>query len=225
MPLPDFHLADTASETATMAPAAAAVALGLSRASLDKILGAGLLPTPIPADAVGRLAARPWLAVARGELTVLRTTTRREAPEEAPPRDYIGFDVSMTDDELEAASLRWWRGESVRMLDNEIFATTLGTFPVAVHALTGIVDSVRNGRELRHHFAGELLARVESREAVVKAGRQGAIVESFTDLDWVITAPQPRHHPLLGRALTIMRARVSASSGGPIGYLNRQKEK
>jgi hypothetical protein len=161
----------------------------------------GLLP-PAPTDSdVARWEGRPSLSLATGELTVLRTDSREPAPQEpSPPRDWIGFDVAMSDAELEAASLRLWRCKPIRVMNNELFVVTIAEFPVALYLLGAHVGSYRVGDEEfdRHHFVGDLLARLDS------------------DLK-VDTRPSPAMSESDIR--TIMGSRIRTSSGGPIGYL------
>ena len=51
----------------------AAAALNISYERLVKLIGAGLIPEPIPTLTIQSLAGRPFLAAHGGELTVLRT--------------------------------------------------------------------------------------------------------------------------------------------------------
>lgn len=221
MALPGLtHLAaHTDANPKRLSPAAAAMTLGLSRGSLNKITNAGVLEQPFVRDAVVNLAARPTLGVTEGGITVLRTTSATEARPETPPRTRIGFDASMANDELEDANLRWWRGDAQKILDNEIFVPAIGSIPVAVYRLTGIADRKQDGREVRYWFEGELLARLETRPSSGQ-GENGGPLLSLAIHPWQISSPQPRSHPLLPLAMKIMESRVFASSGGPIGYLN-----
>ncbi|WP_446225015.1 hypothetical protein ACTWPB_07850 [Nocardia sp. IBHARD005] len=176
---------------------AAAAALKISRGSFEKLIACGVVPTPIDADQIGSLASRPRLGVASGELTVLRTAAPSASHE--PDRDWIGFSVGFNRPVLEAAALRWWRCDPTRVLDNELFAVTVATIPVAVYAISALEDTYQDqGDETRHRFTGDLLARWG---------------EPLTpDID-------PR---LKERAEQIMSSRISVSSGGPIAYLNAE---
>lgn len=184
----------------TLTRSQAAARLGMSPAGVDKLIKAGILDVPIDPDVVDELAARPFLAVTNGELTVLRTDARDDAyPGE--DRAYIGFHVEMTNDELEAASLRWWRSSPARLLDNELFAVTVGTIPVAVYALTGhVAQKYRDGEDQpRHHYSGRLVARLVDGGHVRYNGQAAGYLR-----------------PL---AKQIMTSRIHVESGGPVGYL------
>lgn len=169
---------------------------------LRKMMRCGLLPeSPTDAD-VGRWEGRPFLGLASGELTVLRTDSKEPSPPVYPkdPRRWLGYDVTMTDVELEDASLRWWRCKPARVLYNELFAVTIAEFPVALYLLHEHVDQRRFGDEEfdRHRFAGALLARLDDN----------------LELD-------VRSSPALPESdvRTIMSSRIRTTSGGPIGYL------
>lgn len=208
MPLPSFAPPATPtpiSETLTRTQAAAR--LELNPAGVDKLMRAGILSTPIKATEVAPLTGRERLQVTAGALTVLRTDAREKANRDkypADPRRWMGFHVEHTDEDLESASLRWWRSDPVKVVDNELFVVTVATFPVAVYRILERADSVTRADEdvPRHRYAGELLARVLPGMAV--AYRQDV----------------PGHLPPL--AGQIMGSRIVVSSGGPIGYLEPQ---
>lgn len=204
MPLPTFAVGEESEPQTTLSRTAAAARLELHVAAVGKMVRAGMLPVPITAAAVDRLRDRPRLQVVTGELTVLRTDARAIADAgkyPGDPRRWMGFHIDHTDAELEDASLRWWRSEPDRVVDNELFAVTVATFPVAVYRVLGLEASrIRPDEDAqRHHYAGQLLARVTA----------GMIV-SRRD-------PEPGH--LRGRVDQIMASRITVASGGPIGYL------
>ncbi|WP_188830547.1 hypothetical protein [Nocardia camponoti] len=197
MPLPTFAQQPPATPR-SMNINAAAAALKISRGSFEKLIACGVVPTPIDVDQIGSLANRPRLGVAAGELTVLRTAAPAASHE--PDRDWIGFSVGFSDAVLAAAALRWWRCDPERVLDNELFAVTVATIPVAVYAISALGDPYQEQGdvETRHRFTGDLLARWG---------------EPLTpDID-------PR---LKERTEQIMSSRISVSSGGPIAYLNAE---
>ena len=200
MPLPSFDVAPPTARPATVTRTRAAARLGLHPAGVDMLVHAGIVPLPLQAAAVSKLAARPYLHVAGGELTVLRTGARAPGyPGE--DRAYVGFHAEHTDAELEETSLRWWKSDPDRVLDNELFVVTVSTFPVAVYRIHDLVASkVRESEvEFHHHFSGQLLARVHP------------------DLAPVFSRATPVHLHRL--AQQIMRSRVAVPSGGRIGYL------
>ncbi|MBM0255565.1 hypothetical protein [Micromonospora sp. 4G55] len=201
MSLPTFAPHPTpATPTATLTRAQAAGRLGLHPGGVDKLVRAGIFELPITGALVNELAARQRLRVTVGELTVLRTDARADAyPGE--DRQFIGFHVDHTDDELEQTSLRWWRSDPARILDNVLLAVTVATIPVAVYRITGRVgEKYRDGEEApRHHYAGQLIARVHP-------GMRR-------------TYPQRTPAHLRDLAKQIMNSRVAVASGGPIGYL------
>lgn len=200
MPLPSFVAAAPAARPATVTRTHAAERLGLHAAGVDMLVHAGIFHSPIVAAGVNKLAARPYLQVVDGELTVLRTVARAPGyPGE--DREYIGFHADHTDTELEETSLRWWRSDPVRVLDNELFVVTISTFPVAVYRIVDCLASrVRDGEvESHHHYAGQLLARV------------------YPDMALVFPRATPAH--LHSLAQQIMRSRIAVASGGRIGYL------
>lgn len=202
MPLPTFAVPAHAPRprSATLTRNQAASRLGLSLALVDKLMRAGILETPILAATVDGLADRSMLAVVAGELTVLRTDARADA-HPGEDRRYIGFHVEHTDAELEATSLRWWRSEPAHVLDNELFAVTVSTVPVAVYGVHEHLESIyREGEDKpRHRYAGVLLGRVYPGMAAR-------------------TLPHTPGH-LRDRVEQIMASRIKVSSGGPIGYL------
>lgn len=205
MPLPTFVPAEAAAPRArTLNRTQAAARLGLNGPGVDKLVRAGMLTVPIELEEVERLAGRQRLRAATGELTVLRTDARAEAdPVRYPhdPRQWVGFHVEHTDAELADSSLRWWRSDPERVRDNVLFAVTVSTFPVAVYAITDRIDSFQRAGEawLRHHFAGDLLARAHPR--------------------MVATYRQDVRGDLRELARQIMTSRIAVDSGGPIGYL------
>ena len=113
----------------------------------------------------------------------------------------MGFHVEHSDHELEAASLRWWRSDPAKVVDNELFVVTVATFPVAAYRILERADSITRADEdvPRHHYAGQLLARVHPGMSV--------------------TYPQNTPGHLRRMAKQIMDSRIVVSSGGPIGYL------
>jgi hypothetical protein len=205
MPLPTFAPAATPTpRPATLNRTQAAARLELNPAGVDKLVKAGILDLPIKADSVARLTGRERLQVLDGELTVLRTDARASADRDKYPDDrrtWMGFHVEHSDEDLEAASLRWWRSDMHRVVDNELFAVSVATFPVAVYRILGTAGSITRADEdtPRHHYAGQLLARVHP-------GME-------------VTYPQDTPGHLRGLAKQIMHSRIVVSSGGPIGYL------
>lgn len=188
----------------TLSRTVAAGRLGVHPAHLDKMIRAGMLAVPITTASIEALAGRSPLRVLSGELTVLRTDARRasDASEHVfDGRQWIGFHVSHTDQELGETSLRWWRSDPARVLDNELLAVTVATFPVAVYRITEHKDSMTRPDEdaPRHHYAGDLLARVTAGMMVTRCD------------------PMPGYlNPLVDQ---IMASRISVNSGGPVGYL------
>lgn len=182
----------------------AASRLGINGPALDKMISAGMLTPPIAAEAIERLRGREQLQLTAGELTVLRTDARAcSLPERYPhdDREWIGFHVEHTDDELEAASLRWWRCSPARVIDNVLLVVTVATFPVALYQVTGEVERIVRPDENvpRYHFSGRLLARVSA-----------GMAPTFN-------RQTPGH--LQPRVKQIMNSRITVTSGGPIGYL------
>jgi hypothetical protein len=200
MPLPTFEAAPPKSRPATLTRTQAAERLGLHPAGVDMLVHAGIFHQPMLAADVARLAARPHLRVAGGELTVLRTSARALGYL-GEDRAYTGFHADHTDDQLEETSLRWWKSDPGRVLDNELFVVTVSTFPVAVYRIAGHVASkVRAGEiEAHHHYAGQLLARV------------------YADLTPVFSQATPAHLHRLARQ--VMASRIAIPNGGRIGYL------
>jgi hypothetical protein len=205
MPLPTFVAPEVPQpRPRTLNRTQAAARLGINGPAVDKLVRAGMLSRPIEAAEVERLAGRPRLQVASGELTVLRTDARAEAdPEKYPqdPRKWVGFHVDHTDHELMDSSLRWWRSDPERVVDNTLFAVTVATFPVAVYAITMRMDSFQRAGEpwMRYHYSGDLLARAHSR--------------------MVVTYRPHTRSRLSELARQIMTSTISVASGGPIGYL------
>ncbi|WP_217615947.1 hypothetical protein [Cellulomonas sp. GbtcB1] len=203
MPAPEFAppTSPEADERQTLSRSQAATRLKISMGSVDKLISAGILGSlPLQAAVVEHFASWPTLTVRAGELTVLRTAPRAPAyPGEG--REFIGYHVDMTDEQLAAASLGYWRSDPDKVVGNELFAVTVASFPVAVFRITEKVKTVtRDGEDRpRHLYAGDLLARL----------RHGAQVQ------W--SATMPGH--LRDRVRQLMHSRVVAESGGPIAYL------
>ena len=205
MPLPTLAPPATATPRPdTLTRTQAAARLELNPAGVDKLVRAGILGIPIKTSEVEKLTGRDRLQVLSGALTVLRTDAREKAHREKyphDPREWMGFHVEHTNEDLAAASLRWWRSDPYKVLDNELFAVTVATFPVAVYRILDRTDSFTRSDEdsPRHHYAGQLLARVHPGMAA--------------------TFPQntPGHLRILAKQ--IMGSRIVVSSGGPIGYL------
>jgi hypothetical protein len=204
MPLATFVAAaapDNAQEFLTRAQVAARLELHL--AAVDKLIRAGIINAPLMATEIGMLARRPFLQVVEGELTVLRTDARADAyRDEGDDRAYIGFHTEHSDQELEQTSLRWWRSDPERVVDNELFVVTVGTFPVALYRITERLSTkVREDEDRpRHCYGGQLLARVHS-------GIQNTFAKDMPGY-------------LQERARQVMNSRIVVSSGGPIGYLD-----
>lgn len=205
MPLPTFAPAATPTlRPDTLTRTQASSRLELNPAGVDKLIRAGVLSAPIKTIEVERLSGRERLQVTSGGLTVLRTNAREEADREKYPDDlrrWMGFHVEHSDEELEAASLRWWRSDPAKVIDNELFVVTVATFPVALYRVTGRTGSVTRADEEtpRHRYGGQLVARVHP----------GMAVTYLQDA--------PGHLRLMAKQ--IMTSRIVVSSGGPIGYL------
>lgn len=205
-PLPSFAApAGSRPERVTITRSQAAARLGMSPAGVDKLIRAGILRVPLDPDVVDEMAARPFLKVATGELTVLRTDAQADAdPGRYPGEDrrYIGYGVGMDPADLEDATLRWWRSDPERVLDNQLFTVTVATIPGAVFDIGGVAPHPirRDGEEhLRYHYYGRLLARLSD----------GLVVRYSPGI--------PGH--LRALAGEIMASRIHAPSGGPIAYL------
>ena len=74
-------------------------------------------------------------------------------------RRWVGFHVQHSDQELDESTLRWWRCDPARVLDNELLVVT---YPVAVYRILDRADTIVRPDEStpRHGFTGQLLARV-----------------------------------------------------------------
>ncbi len=205
MSLATFSASPPAIQQRTLTRLQAATKLGLNPAAIDKLVSAHALSTPIKAGEVAQLAGRQRLAVTSGELTVLRTDSGwTPDPARTPAtetRTVAGFDTHYNDADVACANLRWWRADADRVLDNVLFAVTLGTVPVAVFAVDGRLASFRVAGESfeRHSFSARLLARIQP----------GLVVKH-----WPGT---PGH--LQTRVRQIMDSTIKVDSGGPIGYL------
>ena len=100
-----------------------------------------------------------------------------------------------------SASLRWWRADVDAVLDNELFAVTLGTVPVAAFAIRDVVGRHQRADEAwhRHSFSGRLLSRMT----------RGLVVKHAQDTPGHLKAPVRQ----------IMSSTIAVRSGGPVGYL------
>lgn len=208
MPLPTFApVTAKAQPSETMNRTQASSQLGLNGPSVDKMIKAGMLVAPIRSSKVRDLTKYERLRVTDGELTVLRADARAESDPVLYPderRRWIGFHVEHTDEELEASSLRWWRCNPERVLDNELLVVTVATFPVALYLLEDKMGPlIRPGEnQPRYGFTGRLLARVSP------------------GMEITHNRLAPGH--LQKSAKQIMRSRIAVSSGGPIGYLEAE---
>ena len=168
------------------------------------MIRAGMLGLPIKTDDVEQLVGRDHLQVTTGELTVLRTDARAESDPAKYPMDdrrWVGFHVEHSDQELDESTLRWWRCDPARVLDNELLVVTIATYPVAVYRILDRADTIVRPDEStpRHGFTGQLLARVQ--------------------LGMSVTFAQDAPGHLRMPARQIMNSRITVDSGGPIGYL------
>lgn len=210
MPLPAFAAsAAEPARTEILNRTQAAAQLGINGPGVDKLVRAGILGLPIRAEDVERLMGRSHLQVTAGELTVLRTDARAKADPMKYPLDnrkWVGFHVQHSDDELAESSLRWWRCDPERVIDNELLAVTVATFPVAVYRILGKTDTTVRPDEItpRHAFAGQLLGRI------------------YPGLSTTFSQATPGH--LRSMAVQIMNSRISVASGGPIGYLEPEAQ-
>lgn len=202
MPIPTFAPVSTGDDTQMeLTRTQIAARLGLHIAAVDKIIRAGILQPPYLASEVSTLARRKRLQVLEGQLTVLRTDARAIA-HPGENRQYIGFHTTYSDREIEETSLRWWRSTPEKVLDNELFAVTVGSFPVALYWIKEHLDTITREDEEhpRHQYGGQLLARVHP-------GMKVRLAENI-----------PGH--LKERAKQVMDSRIVVNSGGPIGYLD-----
>lgn len=207
MPLPTFAApTNSPARPEILNRTQAGARLGLNGPGVDKLVRAGILDLPIRTDDVERLMGRDRLQVTAGELTVLRTDARALSDPVKYPMDnrrWMGFHVEHTNDELAESSLRWWRCDPERVVDNELFTVTVASFPVAVYRILGKSATIVRPDETssRHGFAGQLLGRVHP--------------------SMVMTFPQDSPGDLRLMARQILNGRITVDSGGPIGYLHR----
>lgn len=203
MPLPHFMPTVPAPPRPQIRRNAAATQLEISRAGVNKLVDAGILPNHhlLPADAVAALADRHRLMVATGGLTVLRTAARAPAYDD---RTWIGFHVDHTDTELDETSLRWWRSDPDKIIDNVLYTVVVATVPAAVYKITGVLGQTQRPGEqgMRYHYSGDLLARLTR----------------STTSDFEISY-RTGDSELLALTKRIMESRIVAPSGGPIAYL------
>lgn len=203
MPLAKFALPMGVHEPApdTLTRSQAASRLGIAMGAVDKLVAAHVLTLPIRSDVVERIERRSYLVAEEGELTVLRTDARKPAyPGE--DRKWIGFSTEHTDWEMEQTSLRWWRSDPRRVIDNELFAVTIASVPVAVYKIDGVeAELVRRGEDRpRFHYRGTLLHR--SHPGMSDLQLSPAVPVQYQD-----------------QVRQIMSSRIKVVSGGPIGYL------
>ncbi len=209
-------LADAEQETLTRT--AAVSRLEVHVASVDKMVRAGMLPLPITAASVARFIGLSKLVVVEGALTVLRTDARQPVNPVRNPDDdraFIGFHVEHSNEVLEQTSLRWWRSDPTRVLDNELFAVTVVNFPVAVYRVTELVGSTSyTGEEhTRHQYAGEPARPGAPRHGAVVRGADGGAPQAARQADH----DQP-HLRLLRRADRVLRGCGLSDSRGSVGH-------
>lgn len=201
MTLPEFAPAEAPFVDKKLTRTQVAARLGVHLAALDKMIRAGMLQRPpFMESAISRIEGRKRLQVVEGELTVLRTDARERA-REGEDREFIGFHTEHTNDLLEETSLRWWRSDPDRVLDNQLFAVTVGTYPVALYRLTERAGTITRDDEdvPRHHYKGQLLARVTP----------GMVISIQKDIPGYLQRKTEQ----------LMNSRIVVNSGGPVGYL------
>lgn len=201
MPLPQFAATTPTRSRQNLSRNEAAQRMGISRNNFDKLIDAGLVAEPLAETVIDDLAGRAHLVAIAGELTVLRTAARDAAYDE--DRVWIGFHLGHTDTELTETSLRWWRADPDRIINNQLYAVTIATIPVAAYRITEVTGQRPDGTKTRYHFAGELLARLTADH------------NDTPTIDYRITAD----HGLYQHVKQIMTSRITVNSGGPIGYL------
>lgn len=172
--------------------------LGISVPGVRKLVDAAVLSQPASPAMVAEFATRPRLGISDGEITVLRTGPAEEVFD--PERRFMGYDASMTDQEANRATTRWWRCDPDRVLSAGLFLVTISTIPVAVFEVNGLLDTLGHGTEVRHALDARLLARFDA-----TAGHT-----TFREPSDRITAED---------MTTIMGSRVYTTSGGPVAYL------
>ncbi|ANZ13435.1 DNA-binding protein [Streptomyces noursei] len=192
-------------------------ALGFSIPTVNKLLATGLVPgvrkgwfegggygQVIPDDALQALQRLPdadLSGVPAGEVAVLRADAA--TPVEEDNRRWVGFGVTLTEEELLAALQGWWRCNPQRVADAKILVVTVATYTVAV--LTGLEDSVSQGaaRSARHWFPHARLSGY------------------LTDLTAPVNAVKstPDHADEQRLASLLLGKRLFSESGGPIAYV------
>lgn len=215
--IPHFRQALTFTAPSIVRRHDAAARLGLSYDRLVKLIDAGFIAEPMLTLTIESLARRPYLAIdGPGELTVLRTGARTPA-NDWTGRPNIGASVDYDNAELASTGLGWWRSDPDRLLRNGLFAETVSTFPLATWDLNELVDSHGTDSDLRHLYAGTLLARLRYRYQVPDTE---AIIFGVPEEQTVVTAPKELlGDPRVDAARLIMSSRIKVDSGGPIGYL------
>lgn len=206
---------------------AAATALGVNSASLTTLINTGILAEPLTRESVQSLAHRGWLSAAAGELTVLRVGELASSNGDLT-RPSIGFSLDLSDADLEAAVLRWWRSNPDRILRNQLFAVTVRTIPVALYQITGVANGgvpiIDDQGHARYHYEGTLLARLVNRSTLslgeVRRAASSVISGAATTDTFVIVGDTSRDNPYATAIKQIMHSRIVVKSGGPIGYLS-----
>lgn len=185
----------------TLSRSQAASRLGIAMGAIDKLVAAHIFELPICAELVERLQQRSYLTVLEGEATVLRTDACKPA-HPGDDRPEIGFSTKHSDTKLEQTSLRWWRSNPARVLDNELLTVTVATIPVAVYQIDGVEGEKRYPGESRSrfHYTGSLLHRVHP--GVLDLPLSPGVPARYRD-----------------QVRQIMSSRIKVVSGGPIGYL------
>lgn len=181
----------------------AASLLGISLATMDKLLRSGYLPR-LAASSVFSLAATPYVTCITGVLPVLRTAAATPSDD---GREFIGDATFLTDAQFVEANAGWWRSDPDTITGAGILPVSIASFITGALRIHGVAKSEQRGpREVRHFY-----------EATV-VGRVGILGDRNT---YRITTNEPEVAELTRK---LLGSRVRTVSGGPIAYLTPDAE-
>lgn len=172
--------------------------LGISLATVDKLVKSGYLPS-LESSLVLHLAATPFVTVTTGILPVLRTAAAKPAND---GRAFMGDAAHLTDRQFRDGNAAWWRSDPDTIVGAGVLAVSIASFVTGVLHIHDVARTRRiASKEVRHAYKATVAGRV----GMLGAPETNRILTKDPDL------------ATLTRQLLGMRVRTI--SGGPIAYL------
>lgn len=205
MHLPDVRLTGRpdAADGDLLSRNQAASLLGMSLATIDKLLRSGYLQG-LAAASVLPLAKTPYVTCVAGVLPVLRTAAATPSDD---GREFMGDAAFLNDDQFVEGNAGWWRSDPGAITGAGILPVSIASFITGVLRIHEVAESEQTGpREVRHFYKATV------------AGRVGVLGDRDT---YRITSEEPEVAELVRK---LLGSRVRTVSGGPIAYLTPDTE-